>query len=135
MNVVNNTMINLSLKKLKSFRQAVHGIFPAYSDAAMDLIDALSTDQNATSITALSENKFFRRKYSSITKVIRNFLVPWKKKDLDNEKGSKPKPAAKENPEIDFRPNKELQKAIQRQIFNFCCKPPVKRNFFYLPVM
>ncbi len=137
-------MIKSSIEKLKYFRKVIHEIFPAYSDATMDLIDALSTNQNAKSVTELSENRFFRRKYNSITKVIRHFLVPYKESDTENEQQNmsgfytgeeNTLKTASVNLAKDFRPNKELQKMIQRQIFNSCCELPEERNFFYLPVM
>ena len=142
--------MNLNFESLKFFRSAIHETFPAYSDATMDLIDALSTNQNARSVVELSENKFFRRKYASITKVIRHFLVPYKGNDTKNEEAvlsdvdigkelAQDEPL-KENFVNDYHPDKALQKMLKRQIFNFCClsdheKSSEKRNFFYLPVM
>ncbi len=83
-------------------------------------------------------------KYNSITKVIRHFLVPYRESDTENEQKNisglytgeeNTLETASENLAKDFRPNKELQKAIQRQIYNSCCESPETRNFFYLPVM
>ena len=68
-------MLKNSIDTLISFRKTVHELIPSYRDAALDLIDALSTNKNASSVIQLSENPFFRRKYSSINKVIHHFLV------------------------------------------------------------
>jgi len=65
-----------SIDKLQSFRQ----FFPKRRDALMDLIDSLSSNLYSGSVVQLSLNASFRRKYSSITKVIGEFSYQ-KKKD------------------------------------------------------
>ena len=59
---------------LQEFRQKLYQIIPKRRDATMDLIDALSSDHQCDSVIKLSLNKFFRRKYQSLTKVIKDFL-------------------------------------------------------------
>ncbi len=106
--------LNRAKKKLISFRKTIHELIPYYRDASIDLIDALSTNKYATGVTQLSENPFFRRKYNSITKVINYFLAPNKSDD-------------------DLRPDKKIQKDIQKNIVNLCSVPE-KRDFFYSQV-
>lgn len=126
-------MLKNSLNKLMAFRKAIHELIPSYRDATLDLIDALSTNKNAQSVTQLSDNQFFRRKYNSLTKVIHSFLVSNDgeeervNQDKNNSSGSIPM-------DVDYRPNKLLQKAIQKHIVHLC-PVPEQRNFFYLPVM
>ena len=57
-------MFSKNIVKLKVFRETIHQLIPSYRDATIDLMDALSTNNNARSVTQLSENKFFRRKYN-----------------------------------------------------------------------
>lgn len=126
-------MLKKSLNKLMAFRKTIHELIPCYRDATVDLIDALSTNKNAQSVTELSDNPFFRRKYNSLTKVIHYFLVSKDEEELsvDQDKNESSKATAADT---DHRPNKRLQKAIQKQIARLC-PTPEQRNFFYLPVM
>lgn len=126
-------MLKNSIDTLISFRKTVHELIPSYRDAALDLIDALSTNKNASSVIQLSENPFFRRKYSSINKVIHHFLVSNDEQDRQDlqEKSTE---SCSVPGDTDYRPNKLIQKAIRKQIVNQC-PAPEHRNFFYLPVM
>ena len=126
-------MLKNSLDSLISFRKKLHELIPSYRDAALDLIDALSTNKNAQSVIQLSENQFFRRKYSSINKVIHHFLVSNDEQDRQalQEKSIESFSASVDS---DYRPNKLIQKAIQKQLVNQC-PAPEHRNFFYSPLM
>jgi len=126
-------MLKNSIDSLISFRKKLHELIPSYRDAALDLIDALSTNKNSSSVIQLSENQFFRRKYSSINKVIHNFLVS--NDEQDRQAFQKKSTESCSVPgDTDYRPNKLIQKAIQKQIVNQC-PAPEHRNFFYSPVM
>ena len=121
-------MFKNSIEKLINFRKTLHELIPSYRDAAMDLIDALSTNRSAGSVTELSENRFFRRQYSSLTKVIHYFLVTHEKEEETIHQEEHP--AAINVPvDSDFRPNKEIQQAIQRHIANHS-PAPEQRKFF-----
>jgi len=126
-------MLKNSIDSLISFRKKLHELIPSYRDAALDLIDALSTNKNSSSVIQLSENQFFRRKYSSINKVIHNFLVSndEQARQALQEKNTE---SCSTPVDTDYRPNKIIQKAIQQQIINQC-PAPEHRNFFYSPVM
>ena len=128
-------MLKNSIDPLISFRKTVHELIPSYRDAALDLIDALSTNKNAQSVIQLSENQFFRRKYSSINKVIHNFLVSNDEQDRQDLQEKSIESCTCSVPgDTDCRPDKLIQKAIQKQIVNQC-PAPEHRNFFYSPVM
>ncbi len=128
-------MLKNSIDPLISFRKTVHELIPSYRDAALDLIDALSTNKNAQSVIQLSENPFFRRKYSSINKVIHNFLVSNDEQDRQDLQEKSIESCTCSIPgDTDYRPNKLIQKAIQKQIVSQC-PAPEHRNFFYSPVM
>ncbi len=126
-------MLKNSLNKLTAFRKAIHELIPSYRDATLDLMDALSTNKNAQSVTQLSDNPFFRRKYTSLTKVIHYFLVSNDDKEVQVNQ-DKNSPSEATPADVDYRPNKLLQKAIQKHIVDLC-PIPEQRNFFYLPVM
>ncbi len=126
-------MLKNSLNKLTVFRKMIHELIPSYRDATLDLIDALSTNKNAQSITQLSDNPFFRRKYHSLTKVIHYFLVSNDEEEVPvNQDKSSPSGSIPAN--VNYRPNKLIQKAIQKQIVHLCPMPE-QRNFFYSSVM
>lgn len=125
-------MITSSMEKLRTFRNNIYDLFPFYSAATMDFIDAVSTNKDARSITELSENKFFRRKYNSITKVIQQFLCTKDNSDIDKE--NNPESVSKEIVDNKFHPNKILQKAMRKCLVNLC-EPPETRVFFCSPVM
>ncbi len=126
-------MLKNSLNKLTDFRKAIHELIPSYRDATLDLMDALSTNKNAQSVTQLSDNPFFRRKYNSLTKVIHSFLVSNDDED-EQINQDKNRPSGSVPTDVDYRPNKRLQKAIQKHIVHLC-PVPEQRNFFYSPVM
>ena len=126
-------MFEKSVDRLVFFRKTLHKLIPSYCDATLDLIDALSTNKNAQSVIQLSENQFFRRKCSSINKVIHYFLVSNDEEGMpDTQKKSTE--SCSTPVDTNYRPNKQLQKAIQKQIVNLCSTPE-QRNFFYSPVM
>lgn len=60
---------------LKTFREKMYLFFSARQDATMELIDALSSNTNATSVVELSLNPLHRRNYCSITRVIDEFYA------------------------------------------------------------
>ena len=128
-------MFEQNINGLICFRKALHKLIPFYRDATMDLIDALSTNNNSQSIIQLSDNKFFRRKCSSINKVIHYFLVS-KDDDRQDPQKDNAESCSTDSTPVDkhHQANKRLQKAIQKQIVNLC-PTPKDRNFFYLPAM
>ena len=104
---------------LQEFRQQVYNLIPKRSDATMDIIDALSSNNLADSVTKLSLSPFFRRKYNSITKIIKHFLY----RDFDIVNGKRI-----------LAPCKEAHKKLAILIANHCDIPKT-RNFFYLVLM
>ncbi len=60
---------------LKTFREKIYPFFSARQDATMELIDALSSNTNATSVVELSLNPLHRRNYCSITRVVDEFYA------------------------------------------------------------
>jgi hypothetical protein len=67
----------------KNFRDSVYRFFPSRRDAAMELVDALSSNKTANSIVALSLSPLHRRNYCSITRVL------WDEVIMKGKKGSK----------------------------------------------
>ena len=59
---------------LKNFRDRIYRFFPARRDAAIELIDALASNQNANSVVELSLNPLHRRNYCSITRVLDEYM-------------------------------------------------------------
>jgi hypothetical protein len=59
--------------ELTQFRDRVYRNLPGRGDAAMDLIDALSSNLTARSVVELSLNPAFRRKWPSVTRTIDRF--------------------------------------------------------------
>ncbi len=59
--------------KLTQFRIRLYSILPGRGDAAMDLIDALSSNLTARSVVELSLNPAFRRKWPSVTRTVDRF--------------------------------------------------------------
>ena len=55
---------------LKNFRDKIYRFFPSRQDAAMELVDALSSNKTATSVVELSLSPLHRRNYCSITRVL-----------------------------------------------------------------
>ena len=72
----------------KNFRDSVYRFFPSRRDAAMELVDALSSNKTANSIVALSLSPLHRRNYCSITRVLDEYLpkdavkAPQQKREL-----------------------------------------------------
>lgn len=59
---------------LKNFRDRVYRFFPSRRDAAMELVDALSSNRTAGSVVELSLSPLHRRHYCSITRVLDEYL-------------------------------------------------------------
>ncbi len=59
---------------LKSFRDRIYQFFPSRRDAAMELVDALSSNKTAASIVELFSSPLHRRNYCSITRVLDEYL-------------------------------------------------------------
>ncbi len=62
-------------KQFVEYRNKIYKNLNSRADATMDLIDALSGNQQATSPVQLSLNPLFRRKYASIHDAVDNFYV------------------------------------------------------------
>src|SRR5688572_26950488 len=58
----------------KNFRDSVYRFFPSRRDAAMELVDSLSSNRTASSIVALSLSPLHRRNYCSITRVLDEYM-------------------------------------------------------------
>jgi hypothetical protein len=59
---------------LNNFRDRVYRFFPSRRDAAMELVDALSSNRTASSVVELSLSSLHRRNYCSITRVLDEYL-------------------------------------------------------------
>lgn len=68
MPVINNE------RKLSEFRHAIHKHFSYRADAAIELLDALCSNQSASSVVELSLNPLFRRGHDSLFKAIQESL-------------------------------------------------------------
>ena len=66
-------MLDEILNPLKNFRNKIYDYFSHRRDAAMDLVDALSSNTNAQSVVELSLNPSHRRNYCSITRIFDEF--------------------------------------------------------------
>lgn len=66
-------ILSPDLMRLKEFRNQIYSAFSNRSDATMELLDALSSNQYANSVVQLSLNSKFRRQYGSIRDAISNF--------------------------------------------------------------
>ena len=62
------------VKQLQKFREKIYQNFPSRRDAAIELIDALSSNKTATSVVELSLSSLHRRNYCSITRVLDEYL-------------------------------------------------------------
>ena len=69
-------MLDEIIPVLKNFRDKIYQLFPSRQDAAMDLVDALSSNTSATSVVELSLTPLHRRNYCSIRRVIDEFYAP-----------------------------------------------------------
>lgn len=74
-------MLDTILPVLKNFREKIYRFFPSRRDAAMELVDALSSNKTARSIMELSLSPVHRRNYCSITRV----LDEYKPRSIENE--------------------------------------------------
>jgi hypothetical protein len=68
--------IPLTESDLKSFREQLYNKFEHRSDSAMDLLDAVCSNNNTSSIVQLSLNPLFRAGYSTLFKTIAESLRP-----------------------------------------------------------
>lgn len=59
---------------LKNFRDRIYRFFPSRRDAAMELVDALSSNRAASSVVELSLSPLHRRNYCSITRVLDEYV-------------------------------------------------------------
>lgn len=67
-------MLDDMLPVLKKFRDKIYQFFPSRRDAAMELVDALSSNKTATSVVELSLSPLHRRNYCSITRVLDEYM-------------------------------------------------------------
>jgi len=67
-------MLEEILPLLKNFRDRIYHFFPSRRDAAMELVDALSSNRMANSIVELSLSPLHRRNYCSITRVLDEYF-------------------------------------------------------------
>jgi hypothetical protein len=68
-------MINQIKDRLKAFRNNIYNFFPNRRDAAMELVDSLSSNTQAKSVVELSLNPLHRRNYCSITRAIDEYYA------------------------------------------------------------
>jgi len=61
--------------QFQSFREQLYSQFEYRADSAMDLLDALSSNNHAPSVVELSLNPLFRRDYTSLFKAIGESLA------------------------------------------------------------
>lgn len=66
-------MLEAAIHKLKDFRQRTYNLFSKRSDASFELVDALSSNTQATHVVELSLNPHYRRNYCSLTRSIDEF--------------------------------------------------------------
>lgn len=74
---------DLIITNIKNFRNRIYDFFRFRKDASMDLIDALSSNKNARSVTELSTNEFYTRNYCSISRSLDEFYS--EKNDMSKE--------------------------------------------------
>ena len=67
-------MLEEILPMFKHFRDRVYHFFPSRRDAAMDLVDSLSSNRTASSVVELSLSPLHRRNYCSITRVLDEYM-------------------------------------------------------------
>jgi hypothetical protein len=68
--------IPLTESDLKNFREQLYNEFEHRADSAMDLLDALCSNNNSPSVVQLSLNPLFRAGYSTLFKTIAESLIP-----------------------------------------------------------
>ncbi|MDJ0577679.1 MAG: transposase [Xenococcaceae cyanobacterium MO_234.B1] len=71
-----NQEICLMVKKFLSWRENLYKGLNARRETVIELLDALSSNQQAASVVELSLNPLFRRDYNSLYKGIQEFLPP-----------------------------------------------------------
>ena len=74
--------LNTTLLKL---RNCLRGLFPYNTDAAIKLVDVLSSNTQAISPVQLTENPSYKRHYTTLTSVISSFYKPKTKKPGRNQ--------------------------------------------------
>jgi len=67
-------MLEEIVPSLKKFRDRIYQLFPSRQDAAMELLDSLSSNKTASSVVELSLSPLHRRNYCSITRVLDEYL-------------------------------------------------------------
>jgi len=98
-------MLDEIVPVFKKFREKIYRIFPSRRDAAIELVDALSSSTTASSVVELSLNPLPRRNYCSITRV------------LDEYKPEDPVVA------------KSQEQALMKTLSDLCVDPEQKRAF------
>lgn len=66
-------MLESIVNTFKSFRDNIYHFFQFRHDAAIELVDSLSSNTTANSVVELSLSSMHRRNYCSITRVVREF--------------------------------------------------------------
>jgi hypothetical protein len=103
-------MLSEIVPALQKFRDKIYQFFPTRQDAAMEVVDALSSNTSANSVVELSLNPLHRRNYCSITRVVDEFYSS-----------------------ID--PNKKIaQNKMVTRIISQYCIPEEKRHFHLFAV-
>lgn len=67
-------MLDEIVPVLKNFRDRIYRFFPSRRDAAIELVDALSSNKSASHVVELSLSPLHRRNYCSITRVLDEYL-------------------------------------------------------------
>jgi hypothetical protein len=98
-------MINQIKDNLKTFRSNIYSLFPSRQDAAMELVDSLSSNTHANSVVELSLNPLHRRNYCSITRAIDEYYADATAADKQQQ-------------------NRRLTKILSE-----CCPPLKNRNY------
>ena len=70
-----------AVAEFQQWREELYKSFGQRKSGVMELLDALSSNQNASSVVELSLNPLFRRDYNSLYKGIHSFLPARKKKN------------------------------------------------------
>ena len=64
-----------AVSEFKSWRKFLYNSFGSRPSSIMELVDSLSSNQNAKTVAELSLNPLFRRDYNSIYKGIQEFIL------------------------------------------------------------
>jgi DDE superfamily endonuclease len=102
--------------EVKRFREQLHNQFDYFSDSAMDLLDALCSNTNASSVVELSLNPLFRREYSTLFKTIAGSFLP--------------KIAEKDESQSEETPEQEGKQFQCLNLISQVVPSPEKRHFF-----